>query len=93
MANLKTNYKNDVLDASKNIERVYDIMSRDGNVLQSNVIFRDKSVYTQIGDEFGAGDINGTNEQVNYVVSAMNGLFEFDTSTKALTINLDVIEE
>lgn len=61
MANLKTNYKDDVLDTSKNEKRKFRmIQNEDGTVS-----FEDVTEYTQIGDTFGAADVNMTNEEIN----------------------------
>ena len=61
MADLKTNYVDDVLDASVNDKRKYNmIQNADGTVS-----FDDVTTYTQNGDSFGAKDINDTNTAVN----------------------------
>lgn len=61
MANLKTNYKDDVLDTSKNEKRKFRmIQNEDGTVS-----FEDVTEYIQIGDTFGAADVNMTNEEIN----------------------------
>ena len=69
MADLKTNYKDDVLDTSVNEKRKYNmIQNADGTVS-----FEDVTTYSQIGDNFGAVDINATNEKVNEVNSNLAG--------------------
>ena len=65
MADLKTTYKDDLLDTSVNEKRKYNmIQNADGTVS-----FEDVTTYSQIGDSFGAVDINATNEKVNEVNS------------------------
>lgn len=65
MADLKTTYKDDLLDTSVNEKRKYNmIQNADGTVS-----FEDVTTYLQIGDSFGAADINSTNEKVNEVNS------------------------
>lgn len=65
MADLKTNYKDDVLDTSKNTKRKYNtIQNSDGTISLEDV-----TEYTQKGDDFGAADINATNAKVNEVNS------------------------
>ena len=65
MADLKTTYKDDLLDTSVNEKRKYNmIQNADGTVS-----FEDVTTYSQIGDSFGASDINATNEKVNEVNS------------------------
>lgn len=61
MADLKTNFKNDILAESMNGRRRYQmIQNSDGTVS-----FDDATEYTQVGDNFGAGQVNATNEAVN----------------------------
>ena len=68
MADLKTTYQDDVLDTSVNEKRKYNmIQNADGTVS-----FEDVTTYSQIGDSFGAADINATNEKVNEVNSNLS---------------------
>lgn len=63
MADLKTNYVDDVLDTNKNQLRKYrQIQNDDGTVS-----FVDVTEYTQVGTSFGAKDINDTNAAINDV--------------------------
>lgn len=61
MADLKTTYKDDVLNASVNTRRKYNMIQND----DGTVSFEDVTVYSQIGDTFGAGDMNAVTEAVN----------------------------
>lgn len=65
MAELKTDYKDQLLDSLVNTKRVYNLVDTDGNVVRENVSLEDVTVYSQNGDNFGAADINKTNEEVN----------------------------
>jgi hypothetical protein len=65
MADLKTDYQDDVLDASENTARVYDLVDSNGNVVLAGVHLEDKTVYTTEGDDYGAADINEQNEKIN----------------------------
>ena len=58
---LPTNYRDDILNPSADGKRKY-IMSynQDGTVS-----FEDVTPYEQVGSDYGAGDINTTNEAVN----------------------------
>lgn len=58
---LKTNYKDDVLDTSKNTQRKYQMIQND----DGTVSFVDVTEYSQVGDSFGANDINTTNKAIN----------------------------
>lgn len=55
---LKTDYKDDI---PKTENRRYQMIHND----DGTVSFVDVTEYTQVGDTFGAGDINATNESVN----------------------------
>lgn len=57
---LKTDYKDDVLDTSKNTRRKYQMIQND----DGTVSFVDVTEYSQVGDSFSAADINATNEAV-----------------------------
>ena len=65
MSDLKTDYRDDVLDVSANAKRIFNLVDQDGNVIVANVSIQDITKYTQEGDTFGAADINATNEAVN----------------------------
>ena len=65
MSDLRTDYKDDVLDVSANTKRIFNLVDQDGNVVVANVSIQDITKYTQEGDTFGAADINATNEAVN----------------------------
>ena len=54
---LKTNYKNDVFSG----QRKYTMTENDDNT----VSFADATTYSQIGDSFGASNLNETNDVVN----------------------------
>lgn len=61
MADLKTNYVDDKLNASTNQLRKYkQIKNADGTVS-----FVDVTDYTETGTSFGANDINATNKAIN----------------------------
>lgn len=63
MADLKTNYVDDVLDTTKNQLRKYQQIQND----DGTVSFVDVTEYTQVGTSFGAKDINDTNAAINDV--------------------------
>lgn len=60
---LKTDYKDDI---PKTENRRYQMIHND----DGTVSFVDVTEYTQVGDTFGAGDINETNESVNRKVES-----------------------
>jgi len=65
MADLRTDYQDDVLDASENTARVYDLVDSNGNVVLAGVHLEDKTVYKTKGDDYGAADINEQNGKIN----------------------------
>ena len=63
MADLPTNFLDDILSASMGGKRRYKITRLDGS--SEEVTIEDISEYDQYGSKFGAGDINKTNQAVN----------------------------
>lgn len=80
MSTLKTDYKNDVLDTTKNTARKYLVTSN----ADGTVSYEDKTVYTQEGDSFGAGDINATNAEVNALNQSLTNISVYVGSDKKL---------
>ena len=70
MADLKTNYVDDVLDSSKNQLRKYQQIQND----DGTVSFVDVTEYTTTGTSFGAKDINDTNTAVNELNNSLSNL-------------------
>lgn len=70
MADLKTNYVDDVLDTTKNQLRKYQQIQND----DGTVSFVDVTEYTQVGTSFGAKDINDTNAAINDVNGKLNNV-------------------
>lgn len=60
---LKTNYKEDILNTAVNTKRKYNMI----NNSDGTVSFEDVTAYTQVGDTFGAADINNTNSRIEEV--------------------------
>lgn len=58
---LPTNYKDDILNTSVEGMRRYQMIYNSDNT----VSFKDVTPYDQTGSDFGAGDINTTNQAVN----------------------------
>ena len=63
MADLPTNYLDDILSASMGGKRRFKITHLNGT--SEEVTIEDISKYDQVGSTFGAGDINKTNQAVN----------------------------
>lgn len=66
---LKVNYLDDVLTADMGGKRRYRLeQNEDGTVS-----IKDMSTYAQIGDSFGAEEINQICTRINQIVDALNG--------------------
>lgn len=61
MANLKTDYKDDILDSTQNLRRKFRMITNDDGTFS----FEDVTDYLQYGDSFGATDLNAITEKVN----------------------------
>lgn len=61
---LKTNFKDEVLQTGRTF-REYDLVSSSGAVIQSNVHLVRKDTPQQVGDNYGAKEINELNTSVN----------------------------
>lgn len=68
MADLRTDYKDDLLDTSVNTQRKYRMVTND----DGTVSFVDATVYTQNGDTFGASEVNQIHAAVNLVNKSLN---------------------
>ena len=61
MADLRTDYRDDILDLTQNTQRKYRMITND----DGTVSFEDVTVYSQIGDSFGAADVNTITDALN----------------------------
>ncbi len=80
MADLKTTYKDDVLDTSANTRRKFNMITNE----DGTVSFEDVTEYSQVGDSFGGEDINNTNAAINELNNALQNLY-LNTSYKQYT--------
>lgn len=71
---LKTNYVDDVLNTSKNTVRRYDMVTNSDGTIS----LYDSTSYTQVGDEYGASQVNEQNKMINNLD---------DTSFKSRTLS------
>ncbi len=70
MAQLRTDYKDEILDASVNTQRKYRMI----NNADGTVSFADETVYAEEGDTFGALDVNETNLKTNEVTDKVGAI-------------------
>ena len=66
MSELRTDFKDDVLDVTQNEKRKYRIIHNDDGTIS----LEDATVYLQKGDSFGANDINEMNRMANQMDKA-----------------------
>lgn len=83
MAELKTDYIDDVLDTEKNTRRKYNMITNS----DGTVSLEDVTEYTQVGDSFGSKDINATNEILNKFQSFITGTLKVGYTTVYISDN------
>ena len=76
MAQLKTDYKDQLLNTSVNTQKKY----RQTTNADGTISLTDATSYSQEGDTFGAKDINAT----NIIVNSCLQIVSFDASTGTL---------
>lgn len=74
-ATLPTNYQDDILNVSTEGKRKYRMVYND----DGTVSFDDVTPYDQEGSDFGAGDINATNEAVNQSLDKAKVIDDLET--------------
>lgn len=82
MGLLKTDYKNDVLDLAVNPDRKFQPVDNGDGTFSYN----DVTTYSQVGDAFGANDINATNLAINNILGDCATVEETTTASKAYDI-------
>lgn len=73
MADLKTDYKNDVLDTDVNTERTYNLVDANGNLIYKGIKIRETTVLATTGDDYGALQINEQNTKINQINNDLSG--------------------
>ena len=68
MVDLRTDFKDDILDITENTQRKYRMITND----DGTVSFVDATVYTQVGDSFGAGDVNNMTSRLNIIRATLS---------------------
>ena len=85
MSELRTDFKDDVLDVTQNEKRKYRIIHNDDGTIS----LEDATVYLQKGDSFGANDINEMNEKANQMDKAAGEILtmgdDIDTLQEEMT--------
>lgn len=75
---LRTDYKDDILDISKNEKRKYNMITNS----DGTVSFEDVTVYSQVGDTFGAADVN----KITAALNNTEGSVRYNSETDMIQI-------
>lgn len=87
MANLPTDFKDDIL-ASSNTRRKYNMIRNDDKTFS----FEDVTDYSQVGSTFGADELNATNEAVNASSEEIQNItYAIDVNSKNVTKNRESV--
>lgn len=70
---LRTDYKDDILDLTQNTQRKYRMITN----ADGTVSFEDATVYSQVGDSFGASQLN----EIANAVTSTKGNIDYDIPT------------
>lgn len=73
---LKVDYVNAQLDTDVQTQRTFDVVNSSGGTVYSNIRLNDTTTYKQVGDTYGASDINNAN-----VLAILNNGFPTQTKT------------
>lgn len=73
MSELKTDYKDDILDETVNTNRTFNVRDNQGNLLYQDVQLEETTVFEQEGDTFGAQQVNESNAKINELDAALDG--------------------
>lgn len=82
MADLRTDYKDDILDLTQNTQRKYRMITND----DGTVSFEDVTDYLQVGDSFGSADVNAITEYIQKNLAYKNITDKFTADTSKIVI-------
>lgn len=77
---LRTNYKDDILDTSVSASRRYNMTTNSDGTIS----LEDVSTYDQVGDNYGATDINKLNTSVNALIDSTSNINNTPDSQKSV---------
>lgn len=83
MSELRTDFKDDVLDVTQNEKRKYRVIHNDDGTIS----LEDATVYVQKGDNFGANELNEMNEVTNQMLGVNEKLEEINRHPKATLVS------
>lgn len=88
MADLKTDYVNDVLDTNVNNERTYNLVDANGNLIYEGIKIRETTVLSTTGDNYGALQINEQNTKINQINNDLSD-FSFRNNSGQAQYSMD----
>ena len=91
MADLPTNYHDDILSASMNGKKKFRLTYRNGTT--EEVTIEDISEYDQYGSKFGAGDINKINQAINEKLDSDDVVDPMLTTEKGFAADASITRE
>lgn len=90
MANLKTDYKDDILDSTQNIRRKFRMITNDDGTYS----FEDVTDYLQNGDSFGALDLNSiTNAIMSECLKRIDVVDNLESTSTDLALSANMGRE
>ena len=90
MANLKTDYKDDILDSTQNTRRKFRMITNDDGTFS----FEDVTDYLQYGDSFGALDLNAiTNAIMNECLKRTDVVDNLESTETKLPLSANMGRE
>lgn len=79
MENLRTDFVDDILNTSENTRRKFRMITNDDGTIS----LEDVTAYSQVGDSFGAAEVNKTNGAVNALNESLNTIEEITITSVA----------
>lgn len=89
MADLRTDYKDDVLNINTNERRKYRMI----NNADGTISFEDVTDYVQNGDSFGSADINAITEKVNKSLTSDDVVDNLESTATDLPLSANMGQE
>lgn len=88
MSELRTDFKDDVLDVTQNEKRKYRVIHNDDGTIS----LEDATVYLQQGDSFGANDLNEMNRMANQMNEAAGEILTMADDIDTLQEDVEALE-
>lgn len=89
MSELRTDFKDDVLDVTQNERRKYNVIHNEDGTIS----LEDATVYLQQGDSFGANDLNEMNRMANQMNEAAGEILTMGDEVDVLTNDINTLKD